>query len=100
MMWLVQLVKGILSTAAGILASYVSSIYAIYSPMPTASILSSVVGGVINLTAAKVLLPLNLWPLAAIVLPKKTFMSAINFSVARVILFLCFVPSGGISRYG
>ncbi|KAL4778521.1 major facilitator superfamily domain-containing protein [Aspergillus varians] len=55
MIWLVYLVEGTLSATAGILAPYVTSAFAQHSLTPTVGILSSVVGGVTNLTLAKVL---------------------------------------------
>ncbi|KAL4926555.1 major facilitator superfamily domain-containing protein [Aspergillus undulatus] len=55
MMWLIHLVEGLLSAAGGILAPYVSSAFALHSLTPTVGIMSSAVGGVTNLTLAKIL---------------------------------------------
>ncbi|KAL2818025.1 major facilitator superfamily domain-containing protein [Aspergillus granulosus] len=55
LMWLIQLVEGVLSATAGILAPYVSSAFALHALTPTVGIMSSVVGGITNLTLAKVL---------------------------------------------
>ncbi|KAL7795069.1 major facilitator superfamily domain-containing protein [Trichoderma ceciliae] len=53
--WLTYFVQGILSATTGILTPYVTSAFALHSFTPTVGILSSVIGGVTNLTLAKVL---------------------------------------------
>ncbi|PNP51106.1 hypothetical protein THARTR1_08334 [Trichoderma harzianum] len=53
--WLTYFVEGILSATTGILTPYVTSTFAQHSFTPTVGILSSVIGGVTNLTLAKVL---------------------------------------------
>ncbi|KKK21470.1 hypothetical protein AOCH_003005 [Aspergillus ochraceoroseus] len=53
--WLTYFAEGILSATTGILAPYVTSDFALHSLTPTVGILSSVIGGVTNLTLAKVL---------------------------------------------
>jgi MFS family permease len=55
MIWLTYFVEGILSATTGILTPYVTSAFSLHSFTPTVGILSSVVGGVTNLTLAKVL---------------------------------------------
>lgn len=55
MIWLTYFVEGMLSGAAVALAPYVTSAFAEHSLTPTVGILSSVIGGVTNLTIAKVL---------------------------------------------
>jgi MFS family permease len=55
LIWVVYLVEGILSASTSILAPYVTSDFALHSLTPTVGILSSVVGGVSNLTLAMVL---------------------------------------------
>ncbi|RFU77966.1 siderophore iron transporter [Trichoderma arundinaceum] len=55
MIWLTYFVEGILSATTGILTPYVTSNFALHSFTPTVGILSSVVGGVTNLTLAKIL---------------------------------------------
>ncbi|KAL7907349.1 hypothetical protein GGI35DRAFT_487076 [Trichoderma velutinum] len=53
--WLTYFVEGILSATTGILTPYVTSTFSQHSLTPTVGILSSVIGGVTNLTLAKVL---------------------------------------------
>lgn len=53
--WLTYFVEGILSGTMGILNPYVTSAFALHSLTPTVGILSSIIGGVTNLTLAKVL---------------------------------------------
>lgn len=55
MIWLTYFVEGMLSGTANALAPYVTSTFALHSLTPTVSILSSVIGGVTNLTLAKIL---------------------------------------------
>ena len=55
MIWLTYFVEGILSGTANALAPYVTSAFAQHSLTPTVGILSSVIGGVTNLTLAKIL---------------------------------------------
>ncbi|KAF7556942.1 hypothetical protein G7Z17_g987 [Cylindrodendrum hubeiense] len=55
MIWLTYFVEGTLSGTLGILTPYVTSSFALHSFTPTVGILSSVVGGVTNLSLAKVL---------------------------------------------
>ncbi|KAL6827952.1 transferase family protein [Trichoderma camerunense] len=53
--WLTYFVEGILSATTGILIPYVTSTFAQHSFTPAVGILSSVIGGVTNLTLAKIL---------------------------------------------
>lgn len=53
--WLTYFVEGILSATTGILTPYVTSTFAQHSFTPAVGILSSVIGGVTNLTLAKIL---------------------------------------------
>ncbi|KAL8945035.1 MAG: hypothetical protein Q9216_000019 [Gyalolechia sp. 2 TL-2023] len=55
MIWLTYFVEGMLSGASGALTPYVTSAFAQHSLTPTVGILSSVIGGVTNLTLAKIL---------------------------------------------
>ncbi|KAF3484456.1 siderophore iron transporter mirB [Arthroderma uncinatum] len=55
MIWLIYFVEGMLSATTGILTPYVTSAFAMHSFTPTVGILSSVIGGVTNLTLAKIL---------------------------------------------
>ena len=55
MIWLTYFVEGMLSGTAAALAPYVTSAFAQHSLTPTVGILSSVIGGVTNLTLAKIL---------------------------------------------
>ena len=55
MIWLTYFVEGLLSGTAAALAPYVTSAFAQHSLTPTVGILSSVIGGVTNLTLAKIL---------------------------------------------
>lgn len=55
MIWLTYFVEGVLSGTTGILTPYVTSAFALHSLTPTVGVLSSVVGGITNLTLAKVL---------------------------------------------
>ena len=55
MIWLIYFVEGLLSGVNGALSPYVTSYFAQHSLTPTVAILSSVIGGVTNLTLAKVL---------------------------------------------
>ncbi|KAJ4256072.1 hypothetical protein NW762_009147 [Fusarium torreyae] len=54
-MWLTYFVEGMLAGTIGALTPYVTSAFALHSLTPTVGIISSVVGGVINLTLAKIL---------------------------------------------
>lgn len=53
--WLTYFVEGILSATTGILTPYVTSAFAQHSFTPAVGILSNVIGGVTNLTLAKIL---------------------------------------------
>ncbi|KAM3559161.1 hypothetical protein MY1884_003620 [Beauveria asiatica] len=53
--WLTYCVEGMLSNTTGALTPYVTSAFALHSLTPTVAILSSVIGGVTNLTLAKIL---------------------------------------------
>lgn len=53
--WLTYFVEGMLSGTAAALTPYVTSTFALHSLTPTVGILSSVIGGVTNLTLAKIL---------------------------------------------
>ncbi|KKP02856.1 siderophore iron transporter mirB [Trichoderma harzianum] len=53
--WLTYFVEGILSATTGILTPYVTSTFAQHSFTPAVGILSSVIGGVTNITLAKIL---------------------------------------------
>ncbi|KAF2877248.1 siderophore iron transporter-like protein mirB [Massariosphaeria phaeospora] len=55
MIWLTYFVEGMLNGTAGALNPYVTSAFALHSLTPTVSILSQVIGGVTNITLAKVL---------------------------------------------
>ncbi|EFQ96913.1 siderophore iron transporter mirB [Nannizzia gypsea CBS 118893] len=55
MIWLTYFVEGMLLATTSILTPYVTSTFALHSLTPTVGILSSVIGGVTNLTLAKVL---------------------------------------------
>jgi MFS family permease len=55
MIWLTYFVEGMLSGTTGALTPYVTSAFALHSLTPTVGILSSVIGGVTNLTLAKIL---------------------------------------------
>jgi MFS family permease len=55
MLWLIYFVETLLSGTANALLPYVTSAFAAHSLTPTVSILSSVIGGVTNLTIAKVI---------------------------------------------
>uniref|UniRef100_A0A8H7TVI3 Major facilitator superfamily (MFS) profile domain-containing protein n=1 Tax=Bionectria ochroleuca TaxID=29856 RepID=A0A8H7TVI3_BIOOC len=55
MIWLTYFVEGMLSASLVALTPYVTSNFALHSLTPTVSILSSVIGGVTNLTLAKIL---------------------------------------------
>ncbi|KAF2001390.1 siderophore iron transporter mirB [Amniculicola lignicola CBS 123094] len=55
MIWLTYFVEGMLSGTTGALSPYVTSAFALHSLTPTVGILSSVIGGVTNLTIAKIL---------------------------------------------
>jgi MFS family permease len=55
MIWLIYFVEGTLSGTNAALSPYVTSAFAQHSLTPTVGILSSVIGGVTNLTLAKVL---------------------------------------------
>lgn len=55
MIWLTYFVEGMLSGTTGALTPFVTSDFALHSLTPTVGILSSVIGGVTNLTLAKIL---------------------------------------------
>lgn len=55
LIWLTYCVEGMLSNTTGALTPYVTSAFAQHSLTPTVGILSSVIGGVTNLTLAKIL---------------------------------------------
>ncbi|KAI8937882.1 hypothetical protein NX059_005569 [Plenodomus lindquistii] len=55
MIWLTYFVEGMLGGTTGALSPYVTSAFALHSLTPTVGILSSVIGGVTNLTLAKIL---------------------------------------------
>ena len=55
MIWLTYFVEGMLSGTTAALTPYVTSTFAQHSLIPTVGILSSVIGGVTNLTLAKIL---------------------------------------------
>ncbi len=55
MIWLIYFVEGMLSGTTAALTPYVTSAFAQHSLTPTVAILSSVIGGVTNLTLAKIL---------------------------------------------
>ncbi|KAL8881552.1 MAG: hypothetical protein Q9198_001263 [Flavoplaca austrocitrina] len=55
MIWLTFFVEGMLSGTTAALTPYVTSDFALHSLIPTVGILSSVIGGVTNLTLAKIL---------------------------------------------
>ncbi|KAL8995490.1 MAG: hypothetical protein Q9169_004784 [Polycauliona sp. 2 TL-2023] len=52
--WLTYFVEGMLTGSTAALTPYVTSAFALHSLTPTVSILSSVIGGVTNLTIAKI----------------------------------------------
>ncbi|KAL8760710.1 MAG: hypothetical protein Q9184_003112, partial [Pyrenodesmia sp. 2 TL-2023] len=55
MIWLTYFVEGMLSGTTIALTPYITSAFALHSLTPTVAILSSVIGGVTNLTLAKIL---------------------------------------------
>lgn len=55
LIWLTYFVQGLVSGVSGSLLPFVTSDFALHSLTPTTSILSSVIGGVTNLSIAKVL---------------------------------------------
>ena len=55
MIWLVYFVQGLVSNISSALIPYVTSDFALHSLTPTTSVISSVVGGVTNLSIAKFL---------------------------------------------
>ncbi|TQV93687.1 siderophore iron transporter [Cordyceps javanica] len=55
LIWLTYCVEGMLSNTTGALTPYVTSAFTQHSLTPTVGILSSVIGGVTNLTLAKIL---------------------------------------------
>lgn len=55
LIWLTYFVEGMLSSTANALLPYVTSAFAQHSLTPTVGILSTVIGGVTNLTLAKIL---------------------------------------------
>ncbi|KAL8904137.1 MAG: hypothetical protein Q9207_003461 [Kuettlingeria erythrocarpa] len=55
MIWLTYFVEGLLSGTTAALIPYITSDFALHSLTPTVAILSSVIGGVTNLTLAKIL---------------------------------------------
>lgn len=55
MLWLIYFVESLLSGTAAALLPYVTSAFSMHSLTPTVSILSSVIGGVTNLTIAKII---------------------------------------------
>ncbi|KAL9620749.1 MAG: hypothetical protein Q9160_004762 [Pyrenula sp. 1 TL-2023] len=55
MIWLTYFVEGMVSGTTNALTPYVTSAFALHSLTPTVGILSSVIGGVTNLTLAKIL---------------------------------------------
>jgi MFS family permease len=55
MIWLVYFTQGLISGISGALLPYVTSDFALHSLTPTTSVISSVVGGVSNLSIAKFL---------------------------------------------
>lgn len=55
MIWLIYFVETMLNGVTGALTPYVTSAFALHSLTPTVSIISSIVGGVINLTIAKII---------------------------------------------
>lgn len=55
MLWLIYFVETMLSGVTGAMTPYITSAFALHSLTPTVSILSSVIGGVTNLTLAKML---------------------------------------------
>ena len=54
-LWVIYFVETMLSGVTGSLSPYVTSAFALHSLTPTVGILSSVIGGVTNLTIAKIL---------------------------------------------
>ncbi|KIW20024.1 hypothetical protein PV08_00599 [Exophiala spinifera] len=54
MIWIIYFVEGMLGGVVAALNPYVTSAFALHSLTPTVSVLSSVIGGVINLTLAKI----------------------------------------------
>ncbi|KAI4649628.1 hypothetical protein J4E93_003948 [Alternaria ventricosa] len=55
LIWLVYFIQGLVGGISGALIPYVTSSFALHSLTPTTSVLSSVIGGVTNLSIAKVL---------------------------------------------
>ncbi|KAF7890043.1 uncharacterized protein EAF02_002458 [Botrytis sinoallii] len=55
MIWITYFVQGLVSGVSGSLLPYITSDFALHSLTPTTSILSAVIGGVTNLSIAKVL---------------------------------------------
>ncbi|KAJ9633241.1 hypothetical protein H2204_007137 [Knufia peltigerae] len=55
MLWITYFVEGMLGGVVAALNPYVTSAFALHSLTPTVSVLSSVIGGVTNLTLAKIL---------------------------------------------
>jgi MFS family permease len=55
LIWMVYFVQGLVVGISGALLPYVTSSFALHSLTPTTSVLSSVIGGVTNLSIAKVL---------------------------------------------
>lgn len=55
LIWFVYFIQGLVSVVSGALIPYVTSDFAMHSLTPTTSVLSSVIGGVTNLSIAKTL---------------------------------------------
>ncbi|KAL4755960.1 major facilitator superfamily domain-containing protein [Aspergillus foveolatus] len=55
LIWLTYFVQGVLSSTAALLSPYITSTLASHSLTPTINILSSVIGGITNLTLARIL---------------------------------------------
>ncbi|KEF51097.1 uncharacterized protein A1O9_12820 [Exophiala aquamarina CBS 119918] len=55
LIWLVYFVQGLVAGVTGALLPYVTSSFALHSLTPTTGVLSSVIGGVTNLSIAKIL---------------------------------------------
>ncbi|PVH89957.1 MFS general substrate transporter [Cadophora sp. DSE1049] len=55
LIWLIYFIQGVIATTVGSLLPYVTSAFALHSLTPTVGIISTVVGGVTNLSIAKVL---------------------------------------------
>lgn len=53
--WMVYFVEGMLNVSLGALSPYVTSGFALHSLTPTVTIISTIIGGVTNLTIAKIL---------------------------------------------